>query len=141
MKLLFLIFTLIFFIGCSGAQENAPDPNREKIIAKNKQTAVTNEITLITQAAQKIEKEGRALDLYRNSREPKSQTECKIVMESSLKEIQTLADRIAKLPEEKAVVLAPITTELNECVACAKDAAKSCVKARASINEAIKKLF
>jgi len=139
MKKVILIFTALFLFGCQ--QEAAPDPNKERIIAKNKQTSVINEITLITQAAQKIEKEGRGMELYRNSPKAESQRECNSVMESEQKDIQNLADRIAKLPEEKSVILMPIPETLNQCVACTKTAMESCVKARASINEAIKKLF
>lgn len=142
MKTAFLIFTILFFIGCSGNQQaNTPDPNNEKIIAKNKQTAVANEITLITQAAQKLEKEGRGMELYRNSLKAESLRECNIVMADEQKQIQDLTERIAKLPGEKSVILNAIPNDLNECVTCAKTAMKSCVTARASINEAIKKLY
>lgn len=142
MKIFFLITATLFFIGCSGGQNtNAPDPNKEKLIAKNKQTAIANEVTLITQAAQKIENEGRGMEVYRNSAKPESLRECNIIMADEQKQIQNLIDRIAKLPEDKNGVLMPIAGDLNECVACTKTAQKSCVKARASINEAIKKLF
>ncbi len=142
MKTVFLIFTALLFTGCSESQQaSAPDPNKERITAKNKQTAVANEITLITQAAQKIENEGRGLETYRNSSAAASLRECNIIMADEQKQIQSLTDRIAKLPEEKSIILAPITNDLNECVACTKTAMKSCVKARASINDAIKKLY
>ena len=140
MKTVFLILTALFFAGCTAAPP-PPDPNKEKIAAKNKQTAVANEVTLITQTAQKIENEGRGLETYRNSSAAESLRECNIIMADEQKQIQNLTDRIAKLPEEKSVVLMPITGDLNECVACTKTAMKSCVKARATINDAIKKLF
>ena len=142
MKKALLLFTILTFIGCTESlPANNTDPNREKIIAKNKQTAAINEATLITQTAQKIEHEGRGMETYRNSSSPQSPRECQSVMADEQKQVQDLADRIAKLPEEYKPSLTPITGDLNDCVSCSKKAMESCVKARASINGAIKTLF
>lgn len=142
MKKALLIFTAFMLVACAGSpQAENTDPNREKILAKNKQTAMMNELTNITQAAQKLEKEGRGMDLYRNSVKAESLRECNSVMADEQKQVQDLADRIAKLPESYTSVLTPITGDLIECVSCSKKAMENCVKARASINKAIKQWF
>ncbi len=142
MKQTFLLLTILTFVGCSGGETaNAPDANRERIIAKNQETAARNEASLITQAAQKIEKDGRALETYRRAGNAASLRECSALMADQQQQVRTLADRIAKLPESSQMPLAPITGDLNECVSCAKTAMESCVKARASINKAIKQMF
>lgn len=142
MKQAFLFFTILICIGCSGGEPaNAPDANRERIIAKNQETAARNEASLVTQAAQKLEKDGRALETYRRAGNAASRRECDLLAADQQKQVQTLADRIAKLPESNQTLLAPIIGDLNECVSCAKTAMESCVKARASINKAIKQMF
>ena len=142
MKTTLLFLTIVIFIGCAGSPTtDNPDPNKEKTAAKNKQTAMLNEVTNITQIAQKLEKEGRGMESYRQSAKPESQRECGIIMADEQKQVQNLADRITKLPESYSRALTPLTGDLNDCVACAKSAAESCVKARAAINLAIKKLY
>ena len=130
------------FNGCAGSPTaDNSDPNKEKTAAKNKQTAMLNEVTNITQIAQKIEKEGRGMNSYRQSAKPESQRECGIIMADEQKQVQNLADRIAKLPESYSRALTPITGDLNDCVACSKKAVENCVKARAAINQAIKEMY
>ncbi|MCY7375928.1 MAG: hypothetical protein LH472_08130 [Pyrinomonadaceae bacterium] len=142
MKTTLLIITAFIFGACSGnPQAENIDPNKEKIISKNNQTAIINEVTLITTAAQKLEKEGRGMEIYRNSVKAESLRQCNLISADEQKQVQDLADRITKLPESYNPILTPIIGDLNECVACSKKAAESCVKARASINKAIKQLY
>ena len=142
MRKIFLIFTIFVSVGCAGNQQaQNTDPNKEKIIAKNKQTATLNEVTSITQTAQKIEKEGRAMESYRYLTKAADVQRCNSIAADEQKQVQELADRITKLPENYKTILTPITDDLNDCVSCTKKAMDSCVKARASINGAIKQLY
>ncbi len=137
-----LILTMLTLAGCTGDQAaNQSDPNKQRIAAKNRQTAAINEATLITQTAQRLEKEGRAMDTYRSLAKSGGAEQCQSVMLDEQKQVQDLADRITKLPTEYQSALIPITGDLNECVSCAKTAAESCVKVRMTINGAIKQLF
>ncbi len=142
MKKVLLIFTILIFIGCAGSQLTGnTDPDKERIVAKNKQTATLNEVTSITQAAQRIEKEGRAMEAYRYLTKAADVQRCHSIAADEQKQVQDLADRITKLPENYNTILTPVTADLNDCVSCAKKAMESCVKARASINGAIKQLY
>ncbi len=143
MKFYISIIAILLFLSCS---ENKPQNDEqaaknEEIKAKNKQTAAVNEATQITQTAQKLEKEGRGMDIYRKSSKPESQRECNAVMETEQKQISELDERIKKLPKPFNAQLAPITADLTACVSCAKNAVESCVKSRATINSIIKQLF
>lgn len=138
-----ILLTIFLFTSCS---ENKPQNDEqaaknEQIRAKNRQTAAVNEATQITQTAQKLEKEGRGMDIYRKSSNPESQRECNAIMETEQKQISELDERIKKLPEPFNAQLTPITADLNTCVSCAKNAVESCVKSRATINGIIKQLF
>ena len=143
MKLYISILAVFLFISCSGSnpQSDEQAAKNEAIKAKNKHTAAANEATQITLTAQRLEKEGRAMDLYRNSAKSASQRECNSVMEDQQKQVKDLNDRIQKLPDPFNTQLTPIIGDLNVCVSCAKDAMESCVKSRATINGAIKQLF
>lgn len=143
MKFYISILSLFIFISCS---ENAPQNDEqaaknEQIKAKNRRTAAVNEASQITQTAQKLEKEGRGMDIYRKSAKPESQRECRAIMETEQKQISDLDERIKKLPEPFNAQLTAITADLNACVSCAKNAVESCIKSRAAINGAIKQLF
>ncbi|MDQ2746306.1 MAG: hypothetical protein M3T96_03495 [Acidobacteriota bacterium] len=142
MKKVFLIFAALILAACTGSPpaENT-GANTERIAAKNKQTAVVNEVTLVMQTAQKLEKEGRAMEIYRNSVKAASLRECDTVAADEVKQAQDLAERITKLPNPYQTTLLPVTNDLGDCVSCSKTAMASCVKTRAAVNQAIKQLY
>lgn len=135
-----MILTIFLFIACGGKPptDNAKAAN---IKAKNERTALTNEVSSIALTAQKLEKQGRGLEIYRNSRKAEALRECQIIGEGIRKEIADLEIRIQKLSDEYRNRLAPFIPDLNECVACSGKASDGCVKARASINKAIKEIY
>ena len=143
MKFYISLLIIFLFISCSGnkPQNDEQAAKNEQIKAKNKRTAAVNEATQITQTAQKLEKEGRGMDVYRKSAKSESQRECSAIMATEQKQISELDERIRKLPEPFNAQLTPITADLNACVSCAKNAVESCVKSRATINGVIKQLF
>jgi len=140
MKICISILTIFFFISCSGKPptDNAKAAN---IKANNEETALTNEVSAITRTAQKLEKQGRGLEIYRNSKKVEALRECRIIAEGNRKEISDLEVRIQKLADNYKSQLAPLIPDLNECGACSPKAMDGCVKARASINKAIKEIY
>ena len=136
----FAIFSIFLFLSCSADKpaSNVADENKK---AKNKETAIKNEATEITRAAQKLEQKGRAMEMFRQAKNAENMRECNIAMEDAQKQTKDLDDRIKKLPESFNIKLAPIIADLNECVSCSDKAKASCVNARASINKAIKEIF
>ena len=143
MKFYIPILAVFLCISCSTTkpQNDEQAAKNEQIRAKNRQTAAVNEASMITQTAQKLEKEGRGMDTYRKSSKPESQRECNAIMETEQKQISELDERIKKLPEPFNAQLTPLTADLNACVSCAKNAVESCIKSRATINGIIKHLF
>lgn len=142
MKLYILTLTALLFVACSGgAPANNSAPDKEKI-ERNKQIAAKNEVTEITTTAQKLEKLGREMEILRRPNNPESQRECGIQMDDAQKQVKDLEARVNNLPKPYSDDLAPVLTDLNACVSCAKTTAmESCVKSRAAINDAIRKLY
>lgn len=140
MKFYIFLFTLFFFAACSG-KPPADNAKAANIKAKNEELAISNEVSAITRTAQKLENQGRGLETYRNSRKVEALRECRTISEGFRKDIADLEIRIEKLPEKYKPQLAPMIPDLNECVACSKKAMDGCVKARTSINKAIKELY
>lgn len=140
MKLRIILLTAILFVSCSDKKPNnsAADENK---IARNKETAVKNEVTEITRAAQKLEQLGRGMEIYRMVKNSASARECRISFEDGQKRIMDLEARIKKLPDAYNAQLSPIISDLRECVSCANEAKAGCVKARASVNKAIAEIY
>ena len=134
------MLTIFLFVSCSGnpPPNNDVDENRK---AKNKQTAIKNEITEITRTAQKLEQQGRGMEMFRQAGNAENMRECNIAMEDGQKQIKDLEARIKNLPDSYNAQLSSIINDLNECVSCLKKAMPSCVKARASINKAIAEIY
>ena len=98
MKLLISILTIFLFIACNG-KPPADNAKAANIKARNEELALTNEVSAITRTAQKIEKQGRGLETYRNSKKVEALRECDIIAEGSRKEIIDLENRIQKLSD------------------------------------------
>ena len=141
MKFCFLFFTIFFFASCSAEKPRQSDEERENIKARNEEIALKNELSDITLNAQKLEKKGRAMEIFRQANNAQNDRECAAAMEEAQKETNELDARIAKLPDIYKKPLAPVIPDLTDCVSCSKTAMESCVKARASINKAIKDLY
>lgn len=120
-----------------GAANAAATPLSEK----NKQIAIKNEVTRAVEAAQRLEKQGRQMDSYRLAADAASRRSCKTVEEDLQREVKDLETKINGFPEDFAANLSPFVGDLHVCVSCAPGAAASCVKARASVNEAIRKIY
>ncbi len=140
MKLYVLVLTIFFFISCSDNRQ-ANNALNENIKVKNKEIAAANEVSSITREAQKLEKQGRDMEIFRQRDNPENVRECNAAMEERQKETKDLEARIKNLPENYNNLLMPLLADLNECVSCSKKAKDSCVKSRASINEVIKKFY
>ena len=140
MKFYISVLTLLFFVSCAKTPP-ADNGASENLRARNKETAAKNEVNTITREFQLLEKQGRAMDLFRNQNNAENDRECNAAMEKARQKITELETRAAALPDNYKSALLPIIPDLNECVSCSKKAAESCIKARASINQAIKNLF
>jgi len=81
MKLLISILTIFLFIACNG-KPPADNAKAANIKARNEELALTNEVSAITRTAQKLEKQGRGLENYRNSRKVEALRECDIIAEA-----------------------------------------------------------
>lgn len=140
MKPYILLLTASLFASCSGSKQanNAADENKK---ARNKEVAVKNEVTELTRLAQKLEQQGRGMDLLRKVKNPQSQSECAAQMEDAQKQLKDFEARVNNLPDNYKAQLTSITDDLNECIICSKTSTESCVKARASINKTIKEIY
>lgn len=140
MKLCILLFTSFLLTACAAKQPavNAADESRK---AKNKQVAVINEVTQLTTLAQKLEKQGRGMEIYRQANNAENWRECRIAMEDGQKQIQDFEARVNLVPDNYKTQLLPLKNDLDGCVSCEKKALESCVKARAAINQAIKEIY
>jgi division protein CdvB (Snf7/Vps24/ESCRT-III family) len=137
-----ILFAAFLFVSCAvQPQANKPGAANVANTEKNRQIALKNEVTEITRIAQKIEQQGRAMDSYRALPGADGARQCAAVMDDLRKQTADLEARIKNLPENYNARLAPIIGELNDCVACAKQAIEACKKARASINQAIKEIY
>lgn len=81
------------------------------------------------------------MDSYRLAADAESKRVCNVLAEDRKRETADLETKIKNLPEIYNGQLIPILPDINECVTCSKKAMESCVKARASINETIKRIF
>lgn len=136
-----ILLIVVLFASCSSDDQrtnNVADANK---IARNKETAVKNEVTAVTRAAQKLEQKGRGMEIYRMVKNPESARECKTAFEDGQKQIQDLETRIKNLPESYNARLMPVIGDLTECVSCSNEAKAGCVKARASVNKAIAEIY
>jgi hypothetical protein len=140
MKLRILLLTIVFFLGCSGKPQTANVADETKR-AKNKEIAAKNEVTDITRAFQKLEQQGRSMEIFRQANNAANDRECGIAMEEAQKQINDLDVRIKNLPENYNAKLTSIVADLTVCASCADKAMDGCRKARASINQAIKELY
>lgn len=139
MKLYSLFLTAFLLAACSSKPVvNAVDETKR---AKNKQIAVTNEVTQLTTLAQKLEKQGRGMEIYRQANNAENARECSIAMEDGQKQIKDFETRTANLPDNYKSQMILLTADLTACVSCEKKALENCVKARASINKTIKEIF
>jgi division protein CdvB (Snf7/Vps24/ESCRT-III family) len=137
-----ILFMTFLLVSCAvQPQTNKPGVATVANTEKNRQIALKNEVTEITRVAQKIEQQGRAMDSYRALPGADGARQCATVMDDLRKQTADLEARIKNLPENFSVRLTPIIGELNECVACAKQAIESCKKSRALINQAIKEIY
>ena len=134
------IFLVFLSASCSAESQAGKKVDEEKK-ARNKQTALKNEAVEITRLAQKLEQQGRAMELFRQAGNEENMRECRSSMEDAQKQVSDLDARIKTLPERYVNRLIPIIADLNECVSCSKKAMTSCVKARSTTNEAIKEMF
>lgn len=151
-----LSITLAFLLAaCSNAGgNNAAQPenkvagvgnnnaNAAELSEKNKRIAFRNEATRATETAQMLEKQGRQMESYRLAADAETARECKAVEANFQREVKDLETKIKSLPDPFDASLTPIMQDLKACVSCSKQAAMpACVKARASINDAIKEMF
>ncbi len=135
------MFLLVPFLLISCASPPNNTQNKTNVAEKNKETAVKNEVTRIIELAQKIEKDGRNLDFYRYSSLPGDK---KLCLESVAKKTSRLEDfksRVEKLPDIYRAKLSPIYRDLDNCLACEKNAVESCKKGRTAINEVIREIY
>lgn len=140
MKACILILIVFFGVSCAG-KPTVNNVANEKTQEKNKLIAAKNEVTELTNLAQKLEQHGRDMQSYRDSSGVESSRQCNLMLEERQKEMTEFEARAAKLPDNYKVKLTPIIAELNECISCEKKGLGDCKKARASINQVINELY
>ncbi len=147
-----IILALFFLTACGGAPQsndkvvnNVGDNSNNSaalMSEKNKRIALKNEAVKATETAQTLEKQGRQMESYRLANDAGSARACKSVEEDLQRQAKDLETKIKGFPEPFGAPLAPIIGDLNLCVSCAKQTAMpACVRARATINDAIKQMF
>lgn len=140
MRLLIFLLTLSFLFACSQTPKTNTNSNTN-LAEKNKQTALRNDLVRLVQEAQKLEQEGRTLDIYRTMPSVANTEAClKAVGERSVR-LEDFQKKSESLPDNYKTKLLPIYDDLNKCISCEKTALENCKKARANINEAIKEFF
>lgn len=142
-KLCILPVILFLFSACASvnqpqSRKAPPDP---ALIEKNKQIALKNEVTLVTQAVQKLEQQGRDMEAIRQAPDAESRRQCGVAMEYRQKQVKDLETKVNGFPNPFNSTLTPIVADLNVCVSCARSALPSCKKTRAALNEAISEIF
>ena len=140
MKLAIVFLAAIVFAACSQKQQVNDSVNENKK-AMRQQIAVKNEATEITRSLQKLEQQGRAMEMFRRVKTNESRRECVTAMEDGQKQTVDLDGRIKNLPDNYKAPLAPIINDLNECLSCSDKALTACVNARAAVNQAIKEIY
>lgn len=141
MKLCILLLTILSVACGSADKPPASDAAAENKRAKNREIAAKNEVTEITKTFQKLEQQGRGMEIFRQANNAANDRECAAAMEDAQKQTTALEAKIKNLPESFHAKLMPMIGEVAACAACADDAMESCKKARASINQAIKELY
>lgn len=136
MKLFIASLTFFFLVSCSQpANDNANA--KANLAAKNKETAAKNEMIKLVEEAQKLEQEGRDMEIYRKF--PGSA--CGKALAKKTVKLQEFQTKLDGLTENYKSKLAPIFEDLSKCVACEKTAMDSCRTTRASLNQLIKEVF
>lgn len=138
MKLFFMLLISFFLISCGSSPETQ---NKIDLAEKNKETAIRNEVTRVIELAQKMEKDGRALDYFRNSYFPYDKKECLKVSAEKSAGLEDFKTRVEKLPAPYREKLSPIYEDLEKCFGCEKKSVESCKKSRAAINQIIKEIY
>ena len=142
MKFYTTILIILVFTSCSqNPPANKPAIADNAKIEKNKQTAILNEVSDLTRAVQRLERQGRGMDSYRLTSDAESQRACNGLMEDRQREVNELEARIKNVPETYSIRLASIIPDLSGCVSCSKKAMSNCVKTRAAVNGLIKELY
>jgi len=142
MKFYTTILIILAFTSCS----QTPPVNKSVIvdnakIEKNKQIAILNEVSELTRAVQRLERQGRDMDFYRLASGAESQRACNGLVKDRQREVDDLEAKIKNVPETYTIRLASLIPDLNECVSCSKKAMSRCVKTRARVNGLIKELY
>jgi len=139
------LFPVILFLFVACAPVNQPPskkaPTDPALIEKNKQIALKNEVTLVTQAVQKLEQQGRDMEAIRQAPDAESRRQCGTAMEYRHQQVKDLETKVNGFPNPFNSTLTPIIADLNVCVSCSKTALPSCKKTRAALNEAISEIF
>ena len=149
MKIFALLTSAVFlFGGCASAPESAPAPAApvnapasRQSNAERQKIATQNEVTLITQAMQKLEQQGRDMENLRQGSGAESRRQCEVAMAARQEQIAELSVRAEKLSSPFNTQLTALVPDLNSCVSCAANARESCVKTRAAVNQTIKDVF
>ena len=142
MKYLVLLLLLAGFISSACTPEAKPAKNTDPaLIEKNKKTALRNQVVVVVQEAQKLEQEGRSLDVFRTMPSEKNNAECMRAVAERTVRLEDFKSKSSALPENYSVKLLPIFDDLDKCVSCTKTAVENCKKARAMINEVIVEFF
>lgn len=135
----------IFLFASCAAVSNEPQskkaPPDPALIEKNKEIALRNEVTLVTQAAQKLEQQGRDMEAIRQAPDAESKRQCSNAMEYRQQQVKDLDNKVKSFPNPFNATLTPIIADLNVCVSCSKTALPSCIKTRAALNSAIGDIF
>jgi hypothetical protein len=142
-KVLISPAAIFLFAACASVSQPQvkkapPDP---ALIEKNKQIALKNEVTLVTQAVQKLEQQGRDMEAIRQAPDAESRRQCGVAMEYRQQQIKELETKVSGFPNPFNATLTPIIADLNVCVSCARTALPNCKKTRAALNEAIGEIF
>ena len=140
MKLCISFLMTFFFASCAAAPpaKNVADENKQ---ARNKEIALKNEATELTRVAQKLDQQGRGMEIFRQAGNAENLRECGAAMADAQKQLKDFEERTGKLPDNYRASLLPISGDLAECVSCERKAMDACRRARASINQAIKQLY